>query len=1313
MSKKYLDSKGLSYLWQKIKSEISLNPGLQGEQGSRIYNAPTYSDYIVDGYDEGMRVNDLILDNGESVYSRRGNVYRIIDINDDTTGEFETNEIYVETQFNDIPENKNFIIVSKVENKDKTGYTYWALSNARSSSSDCAAIQLSNDDIHEKEGVIYLDKILSNSVDLNSLYFKLQRNPVYNGVTYNGKSRIIAINDNYDEENVKNWDCLYFSSTSSTNTTRLNTISGTRNAVFEIDNNTGYPHPYLLGTKYSSSDPNVVDGVTKYLGVFDEENAPESVSKFRCYKNINSSLDEQQLIFLVEDNVSIYNPTNPKVVIDEEPVTNLLGYKGDPGKDGDVPYIGSNGNWFIAGSDTEIKAKGDDGAEGPQGPEGEHGLTLISTITSLDELHNIATTDELHINDAYILDPNYDYTTHTQEYRKGALWVFRGEKLEDKENKIIEETSAGIFEYVCNLQGQKGEAGVDGSTGPQGEKGTGSLSYIAATCYGQVDGYVIAKYYNENMCIGDLVIDNGEVDMGRRGNMYRIINIIENPDLSKYNAQYPPSNPAIIIDKNIVCNLKGDTINGKYIFNSILNSYSFGYQREIIENIKVRRLRPNEKYLLSEIYGVDWEYINLDNKIQEGAKGKLYSDEVNYIDEISDIKYVDLSIGGTLFNCESEIIPENNYTIYDFTYKYLSGVEGTNAFAEGDATLAEGNSAHTEGEWNTAYGDYSHAEGESTTAQGQASHAEGEDTLAIGDVSHAEGSRTLAVGDYSHTEGFDTVAKNAYEHAQGIYNVSNKETDTFGDKNTIFSIGIGKSGLNRRNAIEVLQNGDVYINGIGDYDGTNVLRVSDVTGKIAKPLQKSSPYKHVVIDDIQDWFLHAVELTKYGLSKDDVDAFLDDKLTIEFHVETLLVGLKMMMGSQFGTEEDKNNIFYKILSKLSGRTSFSTGNDCEIKPIPKGKDLLEVITALNNMMLYMGLPQSGTPDYNTALEAFADDNTNLNINFAGLNVGAFDIITTSANWLLSQIFLPFFDFEQPRAIFTNKVKMNSLFGLKAEIASMVSDNKFAVLSYIDEEYLLSFNSMKGMGVAIYSGYGSTGSTGAAYSFLIDMGAMFAQVLSSIRRQIVFNLLKDIVPEDQEFNTWTEVIQYILYKYAEMYPEQYEKLIIDNGFVLEDGTPDYEEYERTLSYVCMFLNTPPAQYHPVLGSADLDAGSLEMLFALVKFYETQIQASEAYGTDYQIGSKGLQKMYDDGLIDSTQISDFSMFALSAGYFEGLDTIFNVSNIGDYNMCLFHDIFGVMCNVFNRKHDYHLVDLENNTNTNNAFVEPFIEMFSSMS
>jgi hypothetical protein len=38
---------------------------------------------------------------------------------------------------------------------------------------------------------------------------------------------------------------------------------------------------------------------------------------------------------------------------------------------------------------------------------------------------------------------------------------------------------------------------------------------------------------------------------------------------------------------------------------------------------------------------------------------------------------------------------------------------------------------------------------------------------------------------------------------------------------TIYSVGVGSDDSNRKNAIEVFDNGDVYINGVGGYDGTN------------------------------------------------------------------------------------------------------------------------------------------------------------------------------------------------------------------------------------------------------------------------------------------------------------------------------------------------------------------------------------------------------------------------------------------------------------------------------------------------------------
>ena len=43
------------------------------------------------------------------------------------------------------------------------------------------------------------------------------------------------------------------------------------------------------------------------------------------------------------------------------------------GLDGETPYIGENGNWWIGGKDTGVKAQGPQGERGPAGPEGPRG----------------------------------------------------------------------------------------------------------------------------------------------------------------------------------------------------------------------------------------------------------------------------------------------------------------------------------------------------------------------------------------------------------------------------------------------------------------------------------------------------------------------------------------------------------------------------------------------------------------------------------------------------------------------------------------------------------------------------------------------------------------------------------------------------------------------------------------------------------------------------------------------------------------------------------------------------------------------------
>lgn len=168
---------------------------------------------------------------------------------------------------------------------------------------------------------------------------------------------------------------------------------------------------------------------------------------------------------------------------------------------------------------------------------------------------------------------------------------------------------------------------------------------------------------------------------------------------------------------------------------------------------------------------------------------------------------------------------------------------GIGSHAEGQALngtiQSNGIGSHAEGRalkgTIQSFGAGSHAEGYADSkgdilATGAGSHAEGtsaeySDVVSSGAGSHAEGSGTKASGCVSHAEGGGTVAQNEAEHAEGKYNASHvKTTGTAAAKaagSTLSSVGCGTAANRRKNALEVMQNGDFYIKGVGGYDGTN------------------------------------------------------------------------------------------------------------------------------------------------------------------------------------------------------------------------------------------------------------------------------------------------------------------------------------------------------------------------------------------------------------------------------------------------------------------------------------------------------------
>lgn len=183
-----------------------------------------------------------------------------------------------------------------------------------------------------------------------------------------------------------------------------------------------------------------------------------------------------------------------------------------------------------------------------------------------------------------------------------------------------------------------------------------------------------------------------------------------------------------------------------------------------------------------------------------------------------------------------------------------STASGQGAHAEGSATIAAGEASHTEGadtqanakgahaegQKGVAAGINAHAEGYQTVANGHTCHAEGwkniagatpvdglpapNNSTADGNYAHAEGNGTWAKGNSSHAEGKGTITNNMGEHAEGQFNKSNRKTTGTPDEqqagSTQSSIGIGTAN-DRKNAFEVMQNGDAYLHGVGGYNGTN------------------------------------------------------------------------------------------------------------------------------------------------------------------------------------------------------------------------------------------------------------------------------------------------------------------------------------------------------------------------------------------------------------------------------------------------------------------------------------------------------------
>jgi hypothetical protein len=115
-------------------------------------------------------------------------------------------------------------------------------------------------------------------------------------------------------------------------------------------------------------------------------------------------------------------------------------------------------------------------------------------------------------------------------------------------------------------------------------------------------------------------------------------------------------------------------------------------------------------------------------------------------------------------------------------------------------------------------------------------------SLSYGASSHSEGRGTLSLGVNSHAEGHATYTRNASEHAEGRNNVSHSASTTYGDSgNTQHSVGIGTSYSGSKNAFEIMQNGDMYVYGLGGYNGKDYATATTLQNVVSPKVVTSKP----------------------------------------------------------------------------------------------------------------------------------------------------------------------------------------------------------------------------------------------------------------------------------------------------------------------------------------------------------------------------------------------------------------------------------------------------------------------------------------
>lgn len=427
---------------------------------------------------------------------------------------------------------------------------------------------------------------------------------------------------------------------------------------------------------------------------------------------IDVIFEEDYKLTFVFDNLPSY--TTPISLIGPK------GKDGQNGKDGDTPYIGENGNWWIGENDTGVTASGEGGSiDLPLSKGTGENSIVIAEGEAIGDNSIAGGTTNLNVIESVLGE---GYADLIEKY--GAVANMPDSIINLILNAADVGYTAAEFKRIATVSPSVAEALLSISLGTSNKSKTAASISLGYGNIAGAKGYYITDINTSQKTITlstqqSSMVTPSSVDWSIGDRLF-----IVNDD--RYWAEIADKNGNVITLVDMP-------------FSSLASLKTVSIPLDGTYDIT----NPTERSV-----------INID-KPESGA--------------------VDIGWGAIAIGSLNQVLASCGYGVGyknviagDFgTALGQDNIVGYSAFATGVSNQALGKASIAEGNQNIASGNGAHAEGGHTSASGRRSHAEGENTQAIGDRSHAEGNETIANGNNSHTEGTSTIATGNSAHAEG------------------------------------------------------------------------------------------------------------------------------------------------------------------------------------------------------------------------------------------------------------------------------------------------------------------------------------------------------------------------------------------------------------------------------------------------------------------------------------------------------------------------------------------------------------------